>query len=91
METVEKFAAIASVTNPENGEVTLFISNEPWGPVVTGKNLEEAKSKIEEAFGLTMVANSFCSIKNAKEFKPAEAKGYKQQLEKITSTLENRY
>lgn len=83
-ETKTRFAEISVITNPETGEVTLFISNETWGPVVTGKNLSEAKSKMREAFGLTMIANSFCATKNSQE----EISEMNQEFKRINDTLE---
>ncbi len=88
MKTVTKFAAISMEVNPENGEVTLFVSNESWGPVVTGKNLAEAKAKMKEAFGLAMIANTFCSHINTAEINQEEAQSYKQELNKINHTLD---
>lgn len=90
MEAKTKYAEIAVVTNPNNGEVTLYVSNEPWGPVVTGKNLAEAKAKMNEAFGLTMIANSYCATININSDDTIKEKivEYKQELAKMTKTLE---
>lgn len=90
MKTETKFAEISAKINPENGEVTLFISNEDWGPIVTGKNLAEAKTKMNEAFALAMVANSFCSIQHAQSdglIKKTITEG-KHEIEKLKHTLE---
>ena len=89
METKTKYAEIAIATNPNNGEVTLYVSNEPWGPVVTGKNLAEAKAKMNEAFGLSMIANSYCATINSNDDSIKEKiVEYKQELAKMTKTLE---
>lgn len=50
---------ISSIVNHKNGEVTLFLSNISGGPIVTGKNMDDAKSKMKEAFGISLVAASF--------------------------------
>jgi hypothetical protein len=51
------FLPIASVVNPRNGAVTLYLNGTTsGGPVVTGKNLAEAKTKFQEAYGLMMIA-----------------------------------
>ncbi len=36
-------------TNPENGEVTMYLANVAGGPVVTGINLEDAQRRMKEA------------------------------------------
>lgn len=86
MESKTKFAEILAKTNPENGEVTLFIGNEDWGPVVTGKNLAEAKTKMEEAFALAMISNTFCHAESGK-MKEKVADG-KMEIDKVRHTLE---
>jgi len=43
---------IPSITNKENGEVTMFLSNVNGGPIITGKNIYEAKSKFNDALKL---------------------------------------
>ncbi|MCU0432910.1 MAG: RNA-binding protein 25 [Bacteroidia bacterium] len=59
MRTSKESVEISSILNHKNGEVTLFISNIAGGPVVTGKNMEDAKSKMKEAFGVCLAAASF--------------------------------
>lgn len=84
-----KFAEIASVVNPDTGEVTLYISNENWGPIVTGKNLADAKQKMLEAFGLSMIVNSFCGTQNLRnELLVENAKIDKAKYERLKTTLE---
>jgi hypothetical protein len=43
---------LAHRTNPENGEVTLYLKNTTGGPIITGKSLTEAMLKWQEAFAL---------------------------------------
>lgn len=50
---------IASVTNPENGEVTLYLANAKGGPIVTGTSYTHAMSRWHEAFGLFQLASAF--------------------------------
>lgn len=91
MKTETKFVNISSVTNPENGEVTLFISNESWGPVVTGKNLADAKKKMKEAFGISMIGNSYLDVvkESNEETVKERLNEYKQEMNKLNNTLEN--
>ncbi len=42
---------IMSITNSENGEVTMFLKGS-GGPIITGKNMFEAKEKFNEALKL---------------------------------------
>lgn len=55
-------ANIGVRVNPDTKEVTLFLSNQPWGPVVTGATLDEAKAKMMECINATMVVHSFCEL-----------------------------
>ena len=43
---------IALVTNPETGEVTLYLKNVRGGPVITGRDMTEALLKWQDAFAL---------------------------------------
>lgn len=52
---------IAALSDPDTKEVTLFVFGENWGPIVTGKNLEEAKTKMKEAMRVSMIYNSLTS------------------------------
>jgi len=91
MEATEKFAKISVETNPDTGEVTLYISNEPWGPVVTGKNLAEAKAKMKDAFGIAMLANSYCDsirLQNNHEAIKEKMTEYNNEVNKVNKTLE---
>jgi len=65
MEPITKIAKIGKKENKENGEVTLFIENENGGPITTGVDLNDAKTKFKQAFGAHLVMSSFCSIKKA--------------------------
>ena len=91
MTTETKFATISMNMNPENGEVTLFVSDHSWGPVVTGKNLAEAKTKMKEAFGLAMIANSYCATVDAQKHDgalKAKVSEYNKEMTKLNNTLE---
>jgi hypothetical protein len=45
----------AYATNRRNGEVTMYLARARGGPVVTGKNLAEAKQKMNQAMLLYRV------------------------------------
>ncbi len=62
MATKNLIATIGRKTDPNNGHVTLYIKDHPWGPIVTGKTLEEAKAKFLLALPANMVANSYCEL-----------------------------
>ncbi len=87
-----KYVSLATTTNPDTGEVTMFVFGEKWGPVVTGKNLYEAKMKMKEAFGLAMLFNSFWETFNDRVNKKASELAMMQktasELEKLEKSLE---
>ena len=61
---------IGSMTNPENGHVTLYLLDCKGGPIITGNNYEEALIKFNEALQLAYAVkylNDF--IKNQKKDK----------------------
>lgn len=72
---------IAVLVDAETKHVTMYITNEHWGPIVTGKNLAEVKAKFIEAFGLSMIANSF--LDSDDQNNPAE------RFTDLRSTLES--
>ena len=86
MKEETKFIEICSAINPKNGEVTLFLGNERWGPVVTGKNLAEAKARMKEAFGLSMIANSFLDPLNFDGHTPDTNPGV--EMNRLENTLQ---
>jgi|GEM_PF-3496286 hypothetical protein len=49
---------IGSTTNENTGAVTLFFTEEKWGPVVTGRDLNEAKDKFIDALKVSLVIRS---------------------------------
>lgn len=61
-----RFVEICSILDPYTGEITLYINNETWGPIITSKTLDDAKRKFEEAFGLCMIMNSLCTVEAIK-------------------------
>lgn len=52
--------AIAHITNPATGEVTLYLRDVKGGPVISGRTLTEAMTKWQEAFALYQLAEYFC-------------------------------
>ena len=60
-ESVESTVKVG--THPNNdGSYTMFVANKNWGPVVTGKTLEEAKKKMKEAMHFSILVMSFMAI-----------------------------
>jgi hypothetical protein len=91
MKPTTKFAIVHTVTSEESGEVTMYLGNEPWGPIVTGKNLAEAKTKLKEAFGLAMIANSYCdTLRQPVDDKKIreELIKHKEEYAKLENTLQ---
>lgn len=82
-----KYAEISISVSPDTGEVTLCVRNESWSPIVTGKNLAEAKVKMEEAFGLAMIANSYCATINHRQ-EESTMKGAVEKMKRLKNTLE---
>ena len=58
-------ATIGKREDPTTGHVTLFIKDQPWGPIVTGATYEEAKAKFLKVLPAVMVANSYCEIERS--------------------------
>lgn len=50
---------ISSVTNPETGEVTLYLANEKGGPVISGRDMAHALERWQAAFALYGMAKFF--------------------------------
>ena len=45
---------VMKVINPDSGHVTLCLKNEKGGPIITGKNIIEAKEKFKEAIEIML-------------------------------------
>lgn len=58
----ERTIHIGRRDDPETSEVTLYIKEEPCGPIVTGTTFEEAKAKFLQCLPAAMVANSYCEF-----------------------------
>ena len=50
---------IASMVNKTSGETIMYIHNKKGGPIVFGQTIDEAKRKMKEAFGVSLIAASF--------------------------------
>ncbi len=59
-------ATIGRKVGPD-GAITLYVMDHSWGPIVTGKNLDEAKAKFRLALTGNMIANSYCEAFTRKE------------------------
>lgn len=57
MET-KKVLKLGKVVSPTSGSVTMFIEDVNWGPIVTGKDEEEASEKFKKALRATCIANT---------------------------------
>lgn len=66
MATTTITATIGRKVGPD-GAITLYVKDHPWGPIVTGKNLDEAKAKFRLALTGNMIANSYCETRIRKE------------------------
>ncbi|MBK9507227.1 MAG: hypothetical protein KA802_18050 [Saprospiraceae bacterium] len=61
MEMKTEYVVLLVKENKDNGSVTMSVSSESWGPVVTGKDMQDAKNKMKEAFAVSMLFNTFMS------------------------------
>lgn len=84
-------ATIGKRVDPATNEVTLFIEDQPWGPIVTGATFEEAKAKFLKVLPAIMVANSYCEIKH----NPVDMEAIKEriaaariEMERLSNKLE---
>jgi hypothetical protein len=65
METVEHKVAKIKVAKATDGSTVLSIDGEKWGPVVSGRDLGEAKEKFLRAFKVSLLLKTFCSINHS--------------------------
>ena len=89
MEMKTEYVVLLVKENTESGSVTMSVSSESWGPVVTGKDMQEAKNKMKEAFAVSMLFNTFLSHKKAlKENFRAEMVDSANKMKELESQLQ---
>ena len=93
MESTTKFANMATITDPSTGEVTMYIHNEKWGPIVTGATVEEAKAKMSKAFLLSLIANTFWTNDPESGFTPVSpaTDDFENEMGRVNNTLSHSY